>query len=90
MRELTKYIWWKKPDEAMQDERRLIAQVMCLGDWDDTLKLESNVEREALIGAIKNAEAGWFTPRAWHFWHYRLGLAKNESDIPQLPVRKFR
>jgi len=90
LRHFTKYIWWKTPDDALQFERRLIAQVMNLGDWEDTRRLEISFEKEKLIDALKNAEAGWFTPRMWNFWHYRLGLALSESDIPNLPARKFQ
>ena len=89
LRDFTKYIWWKTPDEALLYERRLIAQVMNLGNWDDTRRLEITVESDALIDALKNAEAGWFTPRMWHYWHYRLGLAQSEEGIPPLPVRRF-
>lgn len=89
LRDFTKYIWWKTPDDALLVERRLIAQVMNLGDWKDTRRLETIFEREKLIDALKNAEAGWFTPRMWSFWHYRLGLAKSQDDIPPLPSRRF-
>ena len=88
--DFTRYIWWKTPDEVLQHERRLIAQVMNLGDWEDTRRLEISFGKEELIDALKNAEAGWFTPRMWNFWHYRLGLSLSESEIPKLPVRKFQ
>ncbi len=30
-----RYIWWKRPDEAIREPRSVIAQVMNMGDWDD-------------------------------------------------------
>ena len=90
LRDFTKYIWWKTPDDALQYERRLIAQVMNLGDWEDTRRLETTFGPEKLVDALKNAEAGWFTPRMWNFWHYRLGLAESEDDMPTLPTRRFQ
>uniref|UniRef100_E6QBC7 Uncharacterized protein n=1 Tax=mine drainage metagenome TaxID=410659 RepID=E6QBC7_9ZZZZ len=90
LRDFTKYIWWKTPDDALQYERRLIAQVMNLGDWEDTRRLETTFGQEKLVDSLKNAEAGWFTPRMWNFWHYRLGLAQSEDDIPTPPVRRFQ
>lgn len=89
LRDFTRYIWWKTPDEALLYERRLIAQVMNLGTWEDTRRLEITVGADALIDALRNAEAGWFTPRIWHFWHYRLGLVQREDDMPPMPVRRF-
>lgn len=88
-RYFAKYIWWKKPEEAVLWERRLIAQVMNLGNWEDTLRLENTFDKETLIDAVQHAEAGWFTPRMWHFWHYRLDLAKTEEGVPTIPVRRF-
>lgn len=90
LRDFAKYLWWKSADEAVKEERRLIAQVMNLGDWEDTRRLEVTFTRGQLEDALEYAEAGWFTPRMWHFWHYRLGLAKSEEDIPPLPKRSFR
>ena len=89
LRDFARYIWWKAPDDALQYERRLIAQVINLGDWEDTRRLETTFGPEKLVDALKHAEAGWFTPRMWHFWHYRLDLAKKEEDIPPLPIRRF-
>lgn len=90
LRDFAKYIWWKTPDDALLYERRLIAQVMNLGSWEDTRRLEITVGADVLIDALESAEAGWFTARMWNFWHYRLGLAQSEDDVPPLPVRGFQ
>ncbi len=35
----SRYVWWKTPDEAMQFPRRIMAQVMNMGGFDDMQEL---------------------------------------------------
>lgn len=83
-----KYIWWKTPDEAMRWPMRIIAQVMNLGEYDDVLRLIDVFGPDVLRQVLKDAEAGMFTSRSWHYWHYRLGLAAPGDQVPALPTRK--
>lgn len=83
-----KYIWWKAPDDAMRWPTRIIAQVMNLGEYDDVLRLIEVFGAEALRQTLRGAEAGMFTPRSWHYWHYRLGLVAPGERVPALPVRR--
>lgn len=80
------FIWWKRPSDAVSRPLRVIAQVMELGSLDDMDRLEEVVGRDAMAEAVKRAEAGWFSPPSWHFWHYKLGLAEIGS-VPPMPVR---
>lgn len=89
LKPFTKYIWWKTPEESLEFPERLIAQVMDIGVFEDTMELINTLGEDTLRYVIKNAQAGWFEPRSWHYWHYRLGLAENEKQIPELPKRKF-
>lgn len=82
-----RYIWWMSPEQASKVPYRIIAQVMNIGTWEDALILMEIFPPDALKHALKNAEAGWFRPRSWHFWHYRLGLA-DVGKVPPLPVRR--
>jgi hypothetical protein len=82
----TKYVWWKTPEEAIAFPRRVIAQVMNIGDYADVQALANQVGEEALKDVIRTAEAGEFDPRSWSYWHYRLGLADLE-EVPPLPGR---
>jgi hypothetical protein len=34
-----KYIWWKRPDEALQYPERVVLQVMNIGDYEDVQEL---------------------------------------------------
>lgn len=83
-----KYIWWKSPDEAVEQPERVISQVMDIGDYDDTQSLIALVGNETLKDVLAHAQAGWFRPRSWHYWHYRLGLS-TLGTVPELPKRRF-
>jgi hypothetical protein len=85
----SRYIWWQSPDEALAFPRRLIAQVMDIGGFEDFLVLEKNFGVEAMREAVLHAEPGWFRPRSWHFWHYRLDLTPPGAEPPPLPVRTY-
>lgn len=85
----SKYIWWKTPDEALTMPQRIIAQVMNIGDYTDVQALINQIGDAALQETLIHAEAGQFNKRSWVYWHYRLGLASNENDIPILPIRRF-
>jgi hypothetical protein len=84
-----RYIWWKTPEQACAYPLRVAAQVMNMGDFDDVIRLTDCSGGDFLCAVIREAEPGWFSPRSWHFWHYRLGLAADVVDIPPLPKRSF-
>lgn len=82
------YVWWKTPEEAVAKPERVIAQVMNIGAWNDVLRLSVAVGDDALREVLMHAEIGQFSPRSWHFWHYRLGLAA-VGEVPPMPVRRL-
>jgi hypothetical protein len=81
-----KYIWWQSPDASLQFPERIVAQVMEIGDYRDVQTLIQAAGEDALKSVIKNAQSGWFSPRSWHFWHYRLDLC-HVDRVPALPQR---
>lgn len=83
-----KYVWWKTPDEALEFPKRILAQVMNMGDYDDVQAMVNCFGDDALREVIANAEIGQFNARSWHYWHYRLGLAAPEQ-VPPMPERKL-
>lgn len=83
-----KYIWWQTPEEAALRPQRVMAQVMDLGTFADVRSLEKAAGPDALAQVVRHAEPGWFSPRSWHFWHRRLGLAV-DGVVPAMPVRRF-
>lgn len=82
-----KYIWWKTPDEALQQPERVVAQVMDIGDYDDVQLLADQADATYLREVLVNGEIGQYSPRSWAYWHYRLGLAA-PGQVPPLPRRR--
>lgn len=83
-----KYIWWKSPQDAVDEPERVIAQVMNIGDFEDIQRVEALAGTEILADVLTQAEIGQFTPRSWFYWHYRLGLAEI-GEVPALPSRRL-
>ncbi len=83
-----RYVWWKTEEQALLYPERVVAQVMNLGTFEDVQWLEQLVGEEAMKRVLRGAEAGEFTPRSWHYWHYRLGLSR-PGEVPPLPTRKI-
>lgn len=83
-----RYIWWLSPAEAVARPNFVANQVMEMGDYDDVLKLEAALGREALVRALREAGAGRLSERSWIFWHHRLGAAGRR--VPPLPRRTLR
>ncbi len=81
-----KYIWWLSAEDAMEFPRRVIAQVMNLGVFADVGRLADALGEDCLREVLQHAEAGQFSGRSWHYWHYRLGLA-TVGQVPPLPTR---
>jgi hypothetical protein len=82
-----KYVWWQPPAEAVRRPERVAAQVMSLGDYADVQRLVSLVGDDYLRHVIATAQAGYFTPRSWAYWHYRLALCPPLA-VPPLPQRR--
>jgi len=83
-----KYIWWQAPEHSLQDRRRLIAQVMELGTQADVEALRKALGDEALRLTLRDARAGEFSERSWHYWHLVLGMARPHG-VPPLPKRNL-
>lgn len=83
-----RYIWWKDAAEAVHYPRHVIAQVMNIGTYADVQKLRAVTDDETLVDVLTHAEAGQFSSKSWHYWHYRLKLAELEQ-VPPLPERSY-
>jgi hypothetical protein len=90
LRLAARYVWWKTPEEAIEFPRRVAAQVMNLGTWDDCVVLVETLGEDYLREVLQRAEAGEFSPRSWHYWHYRLGVTEvGVGEVPPMPVRTY-
>jgi hypothetical protein len=83
-----RYVWWLSPAAALARPNFIATHVMEMGDYDDVLKLEATLGREAMVRALREAEAGRLSERSWIYWHHRLGLTRGR--IPPLPRRTLR
>lgn len=82
-----KYIWWKLPDGSLPSARRVIAQVMNIGDFADVTDLIKAVGEEAFRNVLLTSEPGELSERSWAYWHYRLRMIAPDEDPPPLPSR---
>jgi hypothetical protein len=83
-----KYIWWQRPEYALRDQHRLVAQIMNIGTHADVEAARAALGDEAFVHVLQTARAGEFSERSWHYWHLTLGLAKPHR-VPTLPERKL-
>ena len=77
-------IWWSKPEDALQDPKRLIAQIMTYGDLEDTQAMLRAFSRAQLEDVLNNPPSGVFTPEAWNAWHLLLG--KKPKPLPRRTI----
>ena len=82
-----RYLWWQSAEESLARPRRVIAQVLDLGTMEDCALIERHFTRTELRAALRHAEPGWFRPRSWTYWHYRLGLTPWGGEVPEPPSR---
>jgi len=85
-----KYIWWKSGGEPPYATRRIIAQLMDIGDFGDVLRVLDELGEEPFRDVLSHAEAGWLNPRSWSYWHYRLGVIRPGDPVPPLPRRVLK
>ena len=81
-----KYYWWR--DETAPSVRRIVAQIMNLGDLRDVLRVEEVLGRDVFLDALQSAQPGWYAPRSWSFWNYRLGQVDG-GVVPDIPKRRI-
>ena len=84
-----RYIWWLPPEESLAAPLRVVAQVMDIGIWEDCNAIRGYFGVAAMKNAMKHASPGWFRPRSWFFWHYRLNLTPWGSEPPPMPIRSY-
>jgi hypothetical protein len=80
-----RYIWWR--DAQPPSEDRIIAQVMSIGTWEDSRRLEQICPPQELRAVMLRAQPGWIAKRSWNFWRARLGRA-GVGPIPDAPPRR--
>lgn len=80
-----KYVWWKQPEDTVQNQDYLMARVLTIGTMEDAFTAIAVLGTKGLKDLLHNPPSGIFNKRSYYFWYYWLGL----SDVPQLPARKI-
>lgn len=83
-----KYVWWQPAENTLRDRHRLVAQIMNIGTHADVETLRVALGDEEFKRALREARAGQFSERSWHYWHLVLGLAQPHA-VPPLPRRNL-
>ncbi|MES1180999.1 MAG: hypothetical protein ABUL66_03960 [Verrucomicrobiota bacterium] len=78
-----KLIWWQPPEISLQDVRRLVAQVMNLGSWEDVKFAQKQFGVAAFRDALEHSQPGWFEQDSWVIWHNAFELPVPEQARPQ-------
>lgn len=64
-----KYLWWESSNGSAPPVRRLVAQIMNLGEFGDVQHVEAALGTDVFRDAIEHAEPGWFNLRSWSYWN---------------------
>lgn len=64
----------------------VLALVMELGNDEDARRLIARVGITRLAAVLSVARPGWFSARAWAFWHYRVGMTPLDRVPPPMPA----
>ena len=65
-----KVVWWLTPAEALADPRRVIAQTLQWGDFDDMAILRAHYGDRKIAAVLKSAPDGVLDRRSWTLWSH--------------------
>lgn len=83
-----RWIWWQPAAQSLRQPEQVIAQVMDIGTYEAVMRLRQELGDRRLAGVLQQAQAGWFSPRSWTYWHRKLGITPS-GPVPPLPQRPF-
>jgi hypothetical protein len=78
-------VWFKQPEEALNDTKLFLAHVMTYGTLDDiavAMRYYSDADFDCVLTA---PPAGVFDLRSWNYWNLRY----RHEPVPPLPRREF-
>jgi hypothetical protein len=84
-----RYVWWELDGSAIDRRRRVLAQIMDLGTYDDIRAIEAVFDRDELVDVLAHAQPGWLSARSWDFWRGRLSLSSDDAIPAKPPQRSF-
>jgi len=78
-------VWFKSPEEALNDPARFLAHVMTYGSVEDIKTVRSVTEARDFREALEHASPGIFDKRSWAYWNLKC----NRQPTPPMPERRF-
>jgi hypothetical protein len=80
----TKMIWWKTPEEALKDRKRILAQIMVYGTVKDILVAKEFFSDADFLKVLEDPPSGVFDDRSWAYWSLMY------DKYPPQPIPKRR
>jgi len=78
-------VWFKKPEEALQDTNLFLAQVMTYGTLSDVTTTLHYFSESDFESVFDDPPPGIFDRRSWTYWNVRY----RREPVPALPSRNF-
>jgi hypothetical protein len=86
LRAAKRIVWFKDPEDALDDPIELLAHAMKHATDRDMALLLAHVGEGGLREAIDRAPPGIIDPRSWAYWNAKIG----RFPAPSAPQRDFR
>jgi len=83
MRVAKRVVWFKSPDESLDDTKLFLAHVMTYGTLEDivvAMRYYTDADFECVLSA---PPSGVFDLRSWNYWNLRY----HHEPVPPLPTR---
>lgn len=78
-------VWFKTPEEALEDKQLFLAHVMTYGTLEDIVTAMKYYSDADFDFVLADPPVGIFDRRSWNYWNLRY----HHEPVPPLPRRKF-
>ena len=78
-------IWFKSPQDALEDPYTFMAHVMTYGTLNDVLIIKKALGMVAFKEALDHLPPGIIDAKSWNYWNLMVG----RFPVPPLPERKI-
>ena len=78
-------VWFKTPEETLQETKLFLAHVMTFGTLEDIATAMKYYSEADFDLVLKDPPAGIFDRRSWNYWNLRY----HHEPVPALPQRTF-
>ena len=78
-------VWFKKPEDTLQDTKLFLAHVMTYGTLSDITTTLHYFSESDFESVLDDPPPGIFDRRSWTYWNVRY----RREPVPALPRRNF-